>query len=360
MNYVLLSVAVVVLSALYDKIKKDKSFARIVMIIICLLLAWFAGSRTRYNDTVTYINGFLHTSNDISSIFSGPFSVSKVYLFNLWQFLIFNLISQNEHVFLFLCSLVFVIPSVRLICKYSESIPFSMFLFVWCGMYLFSLAGLKQAMAIGLFLMAIPSLIEKKYVKYYLYNLLAIGFHAYSIVLLILPLLGRELFNKKTFWFSVAIVVLGVGLSYFSSIISSILEFFGKDVKEETIITGSVNIYRALVYLVPIVLMIFGKRKLSEDVRESDKIFLKTALLSGFFMFLSLFGNPILFGRIPQYFIVGIVVELPYLIKIVFNKRDAKIVSIVALLLFSIYGFYGLYVDNVFAKDVFKLVYWWF
>ena len=360
MNYILLSIAVVLLSFLYEKVKKDKTLARLVLMVMCLLLAWFAGSRTSYNDTYAYRYEFLKTGNNIAYVFKGAFSISNVYLYNLWRFIIRNYITSNVHIYFFLSSLLFVVPSVRLICKYSENVVFSMFLFVWCGMYLFSLAGLKQSMATGLFLLSIPSLIEKKYVKYYLYNFFGIWFHTYSIVLWVVPLLGRKLFNKITFWFSFFLIVLGINLNLFSGWISSILEVIGKEVDETTIVSGSVNLYRALVFLVPIFLMIIGRHKLEEQIKESDNLFLKIALLSGLFMFLALFGNPILFGRIPQYFYIGIIIGLPYLIRVVFNKRDTKLVFLASVVLFAIYGFYGIYVDKILSRDVFGMEYWWF
>lgn len=317
----------------------------------------FAGIRTDYNDTPIYILNFKHTPKEFSSLFSGEFAVSKVYLFRIWNYILYHFISQNANVYLFLCSMVFIFPAIYLIEKYSKNFTFSIILFMFGGMYLFSLAGIKQAMATGVVLISLPYLFKKKYVKYYMGCLVAIGFHTYSIFFLILPLLGSEIFNKKTIVFCIAIISIGVLLSYFSGIISVIIEWLGKDINEGTIQSGSVNILRAAVFLVPFILTVLGRKNL-EQVTQEKKWFLKIGILSTSFMVLALFGNPILFGRIPQYFIVGIVVSMPLLIEKGFMEKEQAKILFIAILGYILFGLYALYNDGAFARDIFGLI--WF
>lgn len=362
MNYLILTGIVVLISFLYEHIRgietTKKSVKIIVLALLCLVLCGFAGLRTKYNDTGGYIRGFLDTPRQISTIFKGEFSISGVYLFGLWNYGIYHFISSNPNVWLFLCSAVFVLPTVYLIAKYAKGFTLSMFLFMVAGGYLFSLAGLKQAMATGIVMMGIPALINKKYFKYYIFCFIAMGFHTYSLIYLILPLLGRELFNKRTVIFCVAMLILGVGLSFFAETVSNLIEILGKDVDEETITEGSVNILRALVYAVPFVLAVLGREKIKDGCSETDKRFIKISLLSALFMILAIFGNPILFGRIPHYFNIGIVISLPILINSVFEDKNARIVTIVAIVLYFAFGLYQLYNDGAFTKDIFGLL--WF
>jgi hypothetical protein len=177
------------------------------------------------------------------------------------------------------------------------------------------------------------------------------------VFFLILPLLGTEVFNKRTVLFCFGILLLGLSLSHFSGIIGSIIEFLGKEVSEETIQSGSVNVVRAVVFMIPLLLSMMGAKKL-ERATVAEKIFIKVGILSSIFMVLSLFGNPILFGRIPQYFIIGIVVSMPLLIKSVFVKSEHVAILLLAAACYIAYGIYGLYVDGVFTKDIFQLI--WF
>jgi hypothetical protein len=174
---------------------------------------------------------------------------------------------------------------------------------------------------------------------------------------LLVPLLGNEIFNKRTILFCIGIIVIGVLLSYFSGAISAIIELLGKDISEETIQSGSVNILRAVVFLVPFVLTVLGRKNLGQAT-EAERWIVKIGMVSTVFMALALFGNPILFGRIPQYFLIGIVVSLPLLIKNAFAKTEQNLIAIIALLCYVVYGLYALYVDGAFTRDIFRLI--WF
>lgn len=361
MSYLILSGILIALSFLYERLintyKMTKGTRRLFYIIICFSLCLFAGLRTKYNDTFAYIKEFENTSNDLSSLFESEFSLSRVYLFNVWKYVIYNFVSKNPHVYLFLCSMVFVCPTIRLIDKYSKNFTLSIIIFMFGGMYLFSLAGLKQAMATGVILIGLPHLFKKEYVKYYIYCLLALGFHAYSMFFMIIPILGNQAFNKRTIIFCLSIIFVGVLLSYFSGIISDLIEILGKDVDEETIETGSVNFYRALVFLVPFILTVLGRKNL-EQTTEIEKWLVKIGILSTAFMVLALFGNPILFGRIPQYFLIGTVITMPLLLEKVFAEKDKVAVTFVAIVCYVAFGIYGLQVDGAFTRDIFELI--WF
>ena len=359
MSYVVLSILVVILSGIYEKIKnlnaKSRGLQYILPAIICLCLCVFAGLRTEYNDTANYIDSYQKTPTKFALLFTEDFAISNVYGFNIFQYLVFNFISTNPHVFLFLCAAIFVIPCVLMIDKHSKSFTFSMFLFLSTGAYLFALAGIKQALATGTIVLGFNSLINKKTVRYYLYCLLAVSFHTYAIFSLIIPIMGNRLWDKKLIIFGFIVLVLGIGLSQFSGIMSSIIEFLGKEIDEEIITEGSVNVFRALVYLVPFVLTVIADKSINDEGDEAQILWARVGIFSAFFMVLSLFGNPVLFGRIPQYFLLGIVISLPYLLDKVF-KGDAKfLITTAAIVCYTIFALYALHVDGAFTEDIFKL-----
>ena len=360
MSYIVLSLIVIALSGIYENIKKintkGKGLQYILLVSICLALCVFAGLRTEYNDTSIYIRAFKHTPTKFSSLFQEKFTISNVYGFNIFQYLIYNFITKNPQVFLFICALIFVVPCVWMINKYSKSFTFSMFLFITTGAYLFSLAGIKQALATGIMMLGFNALINKKTVKYYLYCLLAISFHTYAIFFLLVPILRDKLWDKRIIVFAVIILILGIGLSQFSGVMAGIIEFLGKDVAEETITKGSVNVFRALVYLVPFVISIMANNAVEQEDDKEQIIWAKVGILSALFMVLALFGNPILFGRIPQYFLMGIVISLPYLLDKILQGDAKLLIMIVAVVGYTAYAIYGLYVDNAFTEDIFKLI----
>ena len=124
MNFLVLSVIVILISSLYERLKRTKEVSKgtrwFFYTTICFLLCLFAGLRTRYNDTDAYIIEFLSTSKTVPKIVLDETVFSKVYLFRIWNYIIYNFISQNENVYLFLCAIVFVCPAIYLIEKYSK------------------------------------------------------------------------------------------------------------------------------------------------------------------------------------------------------------------------------------------------
>lgn len=361
MNYIIFSVVALGLSGVYAWIKQnspnEKALRGILLGLIIAVLSGFAGLRTRYNDTYTYLLSYQRMTDNFSTLFRGEFSISNVYLFNMWGYFIHHYISSNVNVYFFLSSLVFVIPAVLLINKYSSHFFLSMLIFLFGGMYLFSLAGLKQSMATGILLMGFSTLLKKQYIRYYIVCLIAVGFHTYSFVFFILPLLGNDkIFNKWTVVIVVGIMVLGVGLSYFSPLIKRLIELLGKDINEEQLQEGSVNIIRAAVFIVPLILLLFSHKRIDDEGSPEVKVFIKLSILCTMFMILALFGNPILFGRIPQYFYIGPVITLPYIIGKTFLKSEVRSIGAIAGVLYILFGVYSLYKDGAFAIDIFRLI----
>ena len=239
--------------------------------------------------------------------------------------------------------------------KYSKNFVVSIILFMMLDVYLFALAGLKQAIAIGILALGINAYINKKTWRYVLSVIIATGFHSFSFLCLIIPLLGRELWSKKTVIFCFVIIIVGFFLSSFKGVIVTIVEYMGETVDEEKMFSGSINLLRFLVYLIPVVLTILcAKNKKSGT--EAENVLAKISVLSGMFMCLALFGSPILFGRIPQYFLLGTVVSLPYQIQNAFDEKNGKIILVAAAIAYCFFGIYELYIDGAFASDIFKLL----
>lgn len=359
MKYLLLFVIVIFLSIFYSiyKSQSTKVVRRLMLFAICFALCGFAGLRTGYNDTPAYISEFYHTPQKLSAIFNGDFSIENVYLFRLWNFVVYNYISKNVHIYFFLSSVICVCPLVFIIDKYSKNFVLSMILFMMLDVYLFSLAGLKQAMAIGILALGINSYINKDTWKYVLSVIIAMGFHSFSFICLIIPILGRELWSKKTIVFCLILIVAGLFLSNFRGAILAIVDYMGETVDEDKMFLGSINPIRLLVYLIPVMLTIAGAKNRKAST-GGENILAKISVLSGMFMTLALFGSPILFGRIPQYFLLGTVISLPDQIECAFGKKNRTIIIMLAAIAYCIFGIYELYNDGAFATDIFKLI--WF
>lgn len=358
MSYLILLTIILLLVLPYSSMKlKSRMKKNIIipfLIAICLII--FAGMRSSYNDTYAYIANYLYMSHErLEILLEQDFAISNVIGFNYLTYISRLVFGENYHLYFALCSSIIVIPSIRIIDRYSENFTLSIFLFLTTGIYLFSLAGLKQALAMGILMIAIPYLCKKLWLQYYALCLLAISFHTYAIVFLPLPLLGQDLWNRRTVITFIAIVVMGICISYVTPIITFLTSLLGKDTSEETLSSGSVNIMRLMVYLVPIVLAILGRKEIKAKCSSQQQLIIKIGLLSSITMFLAAFGNPILFGRIPQYFLIGIVITLPLLIRVFFSATNKILINFCAYGGYFAFCLYGLHVDRAFTEDIFNL-----
>ncbi|MBQ9729963.1 MAG: EpsG family protein [Clostridia bacterium] len=363
MHYLILCGLVLITAMGYDLVKRNYKNSESVQIFlvaaIIFMLSLFTGLRRQYNDTYAYVDGFIKTGEEFPELFKGEFKLSNTFIFPIWTWFIKNIIADDVTVYLFLCSIVFVGPSVYLMHKYSKDLTFSLVLFLFGGPYLFSFGAVRQMMAAGIVLMAVPALLKKKYVTYYVFFLIAFFMHTYSLFLVVLPILGLELFNKRTIVFMIAAIIVGLGLSLFTGLMTEVIAWFGEDISEDRLTEDyTINILRFIVYWIPSILMIISKREVQEGVSDGEKVMMKMSLLSSGFITLALFGNPVLFGRLPYFFYVGTMVSLPYVVQKAFQKNTQRPIYVIAAILYTLYGFYDLYNASAFTGNRFGLI--WF
>jgi len=85
---------------------------------------------------------------------------------------------------------------------------------------------LRESLAIGFFLMAIPCLAEKKWVKYYIFAFLAYMFHSAAIVIFILPLLTFIKYKNKNILGVFCLIVLALPFVFAVTSLSDVINQF--------------------------------------------------------------------------------------------------------------------------------------
>lgn len=96
-----------------------------------------------------------------------------------YQALEYNLLQLTHNYFwlFFITALIVVYCYLIIIKKYSVNYWFSVFLFVTLGVYTFFFNGLRQGLAMAIFALALPYLLEKRLIPYILICLLGSLFH---------------------------------------------------------------------------------------------------------------------------------------------------------------------------------------
>lgn len=103
-----------------------------------------------------------------------------------YQFLEYTLLRlTNEYFWLFfITALIIVYCYLTIIKKYSVNYWFSVFLFITLGVYTFFFNGLRQGLAMAIFALALPYLLEKRLIPYLIVCFVASLFHTTALFMI--------------------------------------------------------------------------------------------------------------------------------------------------------------------------------
>lgn len=187
--------------------------------------------------------------------------------------------------------------------------------------------------------LALNQLIDRKYISYYIIVLIAGLIHSYAWLFLFFPLLVTKPWSFRTF------VLLGITvgiMSVFQTAIETFVEVAdqaGKNIPMEEVFDGNrMNIFRVAVYsVVPITALIF-KRRINAQIDRRHSIFIQMSVVCLVFMMLGTMNGANMFGRSANYFEIGMICVMPWMIRYLFTRQSVMMVTLIASLCFI--GFY--------------------
>ncbi len=327
--------------------KKHKLDIPLIAIIVALSLV--TGLRTEFNDTGTYIASFKETVTLEKYIDSSP-GLLDYPLFYGYQSFFRHYISDNPHLFLLSIAIFTNASFILFIRKHSDNFAFSILIFFALGLYVSTMAAMKQCLAMAVLCFAINKLIDKKYFTFYLLVFIAMLFHAYAIMFAVLPIFTQKPWTIITY---VAIIAIVFVIFTFESTITSFLEFAGdagKEIDEQYVIgTESINLFRLAVFSVPPILSFIFQELLNESYDRKKHVMMNMSIISFLIMCLGLMSAANLFGRSAIYFELGTIIILPWLVKEMFSEESQKTGHILvgscyaAFFAYSVIGFSGGY-----------------
>ena len=318
------------------RLRQDWSYVALVTILV-----FFSGMRYDYNDTWNYINDFRNApflleflrGDKIKDLFGNP-------LFYLLQSG-FKSFFNNEYAFLFVTSCFTQVCFLRFIKRYSTNFTFSIFLYFTLGTFCFTLAAIKQVLAMSILTLAVPRLEKKQWVRYYLLVFIAMTVHTYALAFALLPLFRLRPWSGFTFLFLAAVVFV---LTNFDGVIVSFMdsaEDIGKTIHDEDVLNNtSLNLLRVLVYSATPLATLLLRGFLFRDSRTEHNILTHMSIISFAFMLLGTRNGANMFARMGTYFELGTICALPWIIPNSFERRSARLVNIVIITLFLGYFFY--------------------
>ena len=179
--------------------------------LLCIILVLTAGFRYKLGiDTNTYTNEYKYfpklSQLNISFIKDSKYRV-------LWILFEATCRTFTSSFYLVQIALaIFVNFTVFKFVKHYSLNPFLTILFYYLLFYLnLNMEILRESIPICIFLLGIPFIINKNYFKYYTLAVVAYFFHESGIVLFIIPFLMKIKWDRKQFFFTIALLMIFSG-----------------------------------------------------------------------------------------------------------------------------------------------------
>lgn len=320
--------------------RQNGTYARLEFwsIALIVILVFVCGLRTEYNDTVAYIGGF-RASPTIDGMIGQTLNLGDCPGFLYLQAAV-RTVTDNVHLFIMLCAAISIAPMLIFLKRYSSNFFLTMFLYVAAGQFLFSLAAIKQAIAISIAIWAIPLYLKKKYLWALLLLLLAALFHPYVLLYLALPFLTSKPWGLNTLFIALIIGAVAIFFQPSLQLVLGFAESLGDDYTDKSFAGAGVNIFRVLVYAVtPILSLVFLDRVRQKEDKHQHT-FINVAILCFGIMFLALFGTANLIGRVALYLSFSLTLSLPYIIGRL-ERKSGMALSGIAMILYFAYFLYA-------------------
>lgn len=300
--WILFFLTIFFLLFLYSEIKipRVKEAIKWLIIIVCTYFAAFRdGLGADYNQYLSRL--------DIVDSFSFTYGLLTEPSFVLISRLI-QTTPLSPRFYYFIMSIITIVPILLLLFKHQQP-AWSIFVFVTfigCG-YMQSFNVVRQFAAVSMVFVAIDSFMEKRYIRYLIFILLATFFHRSAIFLLAFPLV--HFINLKKRWLAASLLVLSIVISYFDfSFISSIhLNISAFENSNEDNLGKTVSTIIIVLNLLVLFIILTNKRTIMD---EKDNTIYTIGLLFVYIYNLSV--NNIIYSRMALYFAPFIYILLTF------------------------------------------------
>ncbi len=221
--------------------------------------------------------------------------------------------------------------------------------------------ALRQAVAVGFFLIGYDYLIEKKWKKYYLFAFISFMFHTSGIICFFIPLFNLIKFNKRVIIIFAVILIAGTIYSLRSDVLQNLAasfilsEYGGDNISELGTIymenaddrVGALNIFGILkiVFNVCIIICV-----MVYIIRKGDESTTVISMMAGYTIFYVVsFAIPLIFERFLYFFypfyICGIakaLIEIPIMFKVI-----RPFLTVLMICFFSYTPMSNLFAENI-------------
>ena len=249
--------------------KSEYRWGKFSAFLLVLPYIIWAGYRSWFGDTETYRNSFYLAADSLSSLPAYAAEQTKDTGYYVLSSLFKILISNSSVVFFLAIAAFQIFCIMKTYRKYSSDYWMSIFLFIVSTDYLsYMFNGMRQFIAVCGIFACLGWIVRKEYFKSIVVILLLSTIHQTALVMIpIIFIIQGRAFNKKTMFLIFLTLIVLVGVNEFTSFLENAL----KETQYSDIMTNEImqnktgtNILRVIVYSVPLLLSIVGKRYIDE------------------------------------------------------------------------------------------------
>lgn len=318
-------------------------------LVLFLPVIFMAGLRdASIGDTYVYITNYQDIPETIGGLFSYLPSISKDQGFTVLSGIIKIIFGNDTKVYLLILAAIQGIVLVSIFRKYSTDYLISIFLFVASTDYIsWMFNGIRQFTAVIIIFAATPLILKKKYVPLILLILLAATIHASALLMLpVVFIVQGKAWNKKTIIFIIASMIALVFVDQFTNILDNLLT----DTQYTNVVSdwqswndNGTNAIRVLVYSVPAILSLFGKKYIDQAHDPVVNICSNMSIISMGLYIVSMGTSGIMIGRLPIYVSLYGYIQIIWLINNIFTDKSAKLIKAVMIFCYLTFYYYQMH-----------------
>lgn len=299
-----------------------------LLLIVALVL--FSGLRISYNDTGVYLAQFWR-SPPLSEFWHGAtFSLGANPGFDLVNSLLLSA-THNQHLFLMFCSAITVGVYVYFLRMHSPMFGLSVFLLLTSTLYIFTLAAVKQTLAMAIGLIAVELALRRKWISFVVVILISAMIHPYVLMFLAVPLLT---FKPWTGWTYATLIGTATAANAFGELIqpaSVLVQALGDSYTAEELTGEGVSPFRFAAALSPVLLSFIFRRHLFAESTREENLMVNGSHVHAALMFVALYGHANLWGRLATYFALFGLVSIPWMIYTLRRGRMSSYAPLIQL-----------------------------
>ena len=325
-------------STILEGRKINRIYAGFAIIAVSYII-FFVGFRDRVADSGTYINTFNNIPSQWNEMIKYVFENDLDIGFYLPTGIFKIVFSESHYAWFFVIAIISCTCLFRVVYKYSEDFPLSIYFFVASCMFTWLINGMRQFVAVCILFAFTDWLIEGKKIKYILLALAVSTIHSSAIfaIPICLFISSKKILDKKMMLFGVITVI---GINFAGPIFSLLGTALDMDYADSLSSGGGSNVIRLVVNCIPLILVLLSKKYMDREAPPSIKLAANMSFISACFSLASTFTNGILIGRMPIYFSVYELYLFPWIFRHCFEKKSRAIMTglfIIGYLLYFIY-----------------------